>query len=228
MASAQWQCRCGSVQGEVDEASGANVNRVVCYCDDCQAYAHHLGRSDLLDSHGGTDIVQAAPARVTVSKGREQIAGVRLSPKGLYRWYTRCCHTPVGNTVGPQLPFVGLVAQSFTHGSQRADDVFGPPIGAILGRYAIGEVPAKWRGMPFGLVARAITKVLGWKLTGKSWPHPYFDRATKAPLYRSRSCRKRSVRPCVRSADHGPPERRFHSGNGVQITARCGWPRLQA
>ena len=24
-------------------------------------------------------------------------------------------------------------------------------------------------------------KVLGWKLGGRTWPHPFFDRATRAP-----------------------------------------------
>lgn len=183
MATARWQCSCGSVEGEVAGASRASVNRVVCYCDDCQAYAHHLGRSDLLDAHGGSDIVQVAPAAMTITKGHAHIAGVRLKPNGLYRWHTRCCRTPVGNTVSPKIPFVGLVAQSFAQGQQRPDQLFGAPIGAILGRYAIGDVPAKARGMPLGLVARAIRKVLGWKLTGKTWPHPFFEKGTGAPRY---------------------------------------------
>ncbi len=177
------RCRCGTVEARVTEASPGTVNRVVCYCDDCQAFAHHLGRADLLDRNGGTDIVQMAPSTITFTKGHQNLVGLRLSPKGLYRWHTACCKTPMGNTVGPQLPFVGFVAQSFDHDGQHADQVFGKPIGAILGKYAIGEVPAKSRGMPLGLVARAVWKVLGWKLTGKTWPHPFFARGTGAPLY---------------------------------------------
>ncbi|MDX2202446.1 MAG: DUF6151 family protein [Hyphomicrobiaceae bacterium] len=177
MANATVRCRCGAVEGQVANASGRTANRVVCYCDDCQAFAHHLGRADLLDGNGGTDIVQVAPARVTLTKGQEHIAGVRLSPRGLHRWHTTCCNTPFGNTVGPQIPFVGFVAQDFDHDGQRADAVFGKPIGAILGRYATGEVPAKWQGMPLGIVVRALRRVLGWKLTGKTWPHPFFERS---------------------------------------------------
>ena len=48
-------------------ASSTTVNRVVCYCDDCQAFLHYLKRADLLDAHGGTDIVQVyseAPPRL--------------------------------------------------------------------------------------------------------------------------------------------------------------------
>ena len=112
-ASAELRCRCGEVRAVVTNPSPRTVNRVICYCDDCQAYAHRLGRADLLDSHGGTDIVQVAPASLAFVQGQDKIAGLRLSPKGLYRWYARCCNTPVGNTVSPAIPFVGLVTQSF-------------------------------------------------------------------------------------------------------------------
>src|SRR6201988_2315539 len=89
------RCRCGEVVGRVDNASPQKVNRVVCYCDDCQAFAHQLGRADLLNAQGGSDIIQVAPASLTFIKGQNRIAGVRLTPKGLFRWYTTCCNTPV-------------------------------------------------------------------------------------------------------------------------------------
>src|SRR5439155_1113896 len=39
------RCRCGEVVGRVENASPQKVNRVVCYCDDCQAFAHQLCRA---------------------------------------------------------------------------------------------------------------------------------------------------------------------------------------
>jgi hypothetical protein len=159
------------------------VNRVVCYCDDCQAFLHHLDRADLLDSHGGTDIVQVAPASLAFHRGTERIVGLRFTPKGLYRWYASCCRTPLGNTVGPAIPFVGLVAQVFEDAGGAPDGIFGNPIAAIFGKFAIGAPPEGSTGWNLRLYARAIRMVLGWRLSGRGWPHPFFDRATGAPRY---------------------------------------------
>jgi len=182
-ASADLRCRCGEVRAVLKNPSPPTVNRITCYCDDCQAYAHQLGRADLLNIHGGTDIVQVAPASLTFLQGQDRITGLRLSPKGLYRWYARCCNTPVGNTVNPSLPFVGLVAQSFASDRQEPDQLFGEPVGAILGKYAVGEVPKQVRGVSFGLILRSLRLVLSWRFSGKTWPHPFFDQATRQPRY---------------------------------------------
>ena len=175
------RCRCGEVRGTITGASPRTVNRVVCYCDDCQAFAQHLGRADLLNENGGSDVVQVAPATLTFTQGQDRIAGVRLSPKGLYRWHTTCCNTPVGNTLSPAVPFVGLIAKTFD--VPRVDDVVGPPTGAIQGKFAVGEAPAGSTGLNLSLILGAIGKVLGWRVTGKVWPHPFFARETRAPIY---------------------------------------------
>ena len=110
---AELRCRCGEVAGRVKDPAPQSVNRVICYCDDCQAFVHHLGRADLLDEHGGSDVVQVAPSSLSFQRGAERIVGLRLSPKGPYRFYTSCCQTPLGNMVSPALPFIGIVAQGF-------------------------------------------------------------------------------------------------------------------
>jgi len=175
---AELRCQCGEVQGLVKNASPEVVNRAVCYCDDCQAYLHHLGRLDLMLEHGGTDVVQVAPASLTFHRGTERLVGLRLTPKGLYRWYASCCKTPLGNTLGPAIPFVGIVAQAF----ESADDTFGKPRGVAFGKFAVcpgGEVSPK---IDFRLFASMMRKIVGWRLRGQTWPHPYFDRATRAPI----------------------------------------------
>jgi hypothetical protein len=180
---AELRCRCGEVRGSITNPSPRTANRVVCYCDDCQAFAHQLGRADLLDAQGGTDIVQVAPASLMFVQGQGRIAGLRLTPNGLFRWYSSCCNTPVGNTLSPAIPFVGIIAQVFDQGAQHPDGLFGKPIGAIMGKYAIGDAPSGSAGIKLSLLVRAVRMVLGWRLRGQTWPHPFFERDTREPIY---------------------------------------------
>jgi hypothetical protein len=180
---AEFRCRCGQVRGFVADASPRTVNHVGCYCDDCQAFVHWLGRAELLDAQGLSDIVQIAPAAFAFEQGQDRVKGVRLSPKGLYRWYASCCNTPVGNTLTPSIPFVGILAAAFNHDGQRSDALFGPMTGAIMGKYAIGEAPPGTTGIQPSLLMRVISKVLGWRLRGKAWPHPFFTRGNDTPIY---------------------------------------------
>jgi len=116
-------------------------------------------------------------------QGQHHIAGLRLTPNGLFRWYAGCCNTPVGNSLGPSVPFVGIIVQAFDTGAQQPDDLFGKPIGAIMGKYAIGEASDIAKGIKPSLLVRAIRMVLGWRLRGQTWPHPFFERKTRAPIY---------------------------------------------
>ncbi|HEX5661616.1 MAG TPA: DUF6151 family protein, partial [Polyangiales bacterium] len=70
-------CKCGAVHGIAREVSRHNGTRGVCYCDDCQAYAHFLGGADLLDRWGGSDIYQMMPKRVSFDAG-SKLRCVRL------------------------------------------------------------------------------------------------------------------------------------------------------
>jgi hypothetical protein len=181
--NATLQCRCREVRGSVSDVSPNTVNRVVCYCDDCQAFLHHLGRADLLDPCGGSDIVQIAPASLSFVQGKERIVGLRLTPKGLYRWYASCCGTPLGNMVSPAIPFLGIVAQAFESETQTPDELFGKPIGAIYGKYAVGRAPEGSTRFNPKLIARALRMVVGWRIRGRSWPHPFLERASYAPRF---------------------------------------------
>ena len=105
-----FSCRCGTLHGKLVDVSPGAVNRLVCYCDDCQAFAHFLEHPDeVLDEHGGTEIMQMAPSCLKIEGGRDQLACVRFSEKGPFRWYAACCNTPLGNTGDAGLPFLGVI-----------------------------------------------------------------------------------------------------------------------
>ena len=38
-------------------------------------------------------------------------------------------------------------------------------------------------GINLSVLLRAITKVLGWRLRGRAWPHPFFQPKTREPIY---------------------------------------------
>jgi hypothetical protein len=120
------QCRCGTVKGFVDNPRSAN--RLVCYCKSCQAFAHFLGRnSEILDERGGSDVIQILPKNVTFTQGTEALACMRLTEKGLFRWYAGCCSTPIGNTLDTyKISFVGLVHTCLESPGRPLQDAFGP------------------------------------------------------------------------------------------------------
>src|SRR5687768_4861211 len=101
------RCRCGTVRGVAHGVEPGAINHCFCYCDDCQAFAHFLGRADdVLDAWGGTEITQMSQARLAFVSGTDSIAAMRLTEKGLMRWYASCCNTPIGNTLATgAMPF---------------------------------------------------------------------------------------------------------------------------
>lgn len=70
-------------------------NHLKCYCIDCQTAANVLGYQDSLDEWGGTSIFQTIPKYVEFVGGQAHLACLRLSPKGLLRWYASCCNAPL-------------------------------------------------------------------------------------------------------------------------------------
>jgi hypothetical protein len=105
----RFQCQCGTLQGEVSNPGQAL--RAVCYCKDCQAYGRLLGEPQrVLDAQGGTDIVATESRYVKFTAGMESLACLCLSPRGLLRWYAKCCNTPIANTPHDwKIPYAGLV-----------------------------------------------------------------------------------------------------------------------
>jgi len=166
-------CRCGTVQGAVSEAETGN--RLVCYCDDCQAFAERLQAEDALDDCGGTELLQVAPCQIRITAGNEQLRSLRLKPKGLIRWYAGCCNTPLANTVSGGVPFVGLIHSCVDCGG-NADTQLGPIKYYVQGQFA-KKPPAVanvHKAFPLTLLLQAVPNLLWAKMRGRDKPSPFF------------------------------------------------------
>jgi Family of unknown function (DUF6151) len=184
-------CSCGALRGAVRDASPRTGNRVVCYCDDCQAFAHFLRRADdILDQHGGTDIYQTSQGGVTFNAGANHLACVRLTSRGLHRWYAACCNTPIGNTLSSStIPFVGLILRCLVPpGDDPSMDLtLGPARARAFRKFAQGSVSALAAGesMP-RLMLRFGRLVIQWRLRGDQRRSPFFDARTGTPIVKPR------------------------------------------
>jgi hypothetical protein len=118
------QCQCGQLKGYVSRG----LTRGVCYCRDCQAYAHTLGKPrDVLDELGGTELVGALTKDVTITQGLDALACLSLTEKGLLRWYAACCDSPIGNTPRDfKVSFIGLFHTSLRNPAHSLEQSFGP------------------------------------------------------------------------------------------------------
>jgi Family of unknown function (DUF6151) len=178
------RCRCGHVRGVASDVSASTGLRFVCYCKDCQAFAHSLEQPDVLDPSGGTDIFQMPPARVNLTAGTDAMRCLRFSDKVL-RWYTDCCRTPIANTAaGPGFPVIGVVHSFMGHevNGRSRDEALGPPLCRLYERSAVGPLSPNAPGPPsLGAYAGHASKILGWWVRGLNRPTPFFDDRTKAP-----------------------------------------------
>lgn len=173
------KCKCGKVTGTAHGVTPSSGIHLVCLCSDCQAFARYLGREeDLLDSHGGTEIYQIAPCRLKIETGQDQLRIMRLSPKGLFRWYTDCCQTPAGNTMAsPKMPFVGIPIRFFdlSPSDPRFGEAFGPIREKCFGRQARGGKPADAVDKAsLGMLARVSLFLLKGMALGWNQPSSYF------------------------------------------------------
>lgn len=189
-------CSCGTVRGVAHEMSGKSAVRMVCYCTDCQTYAHHLGQSERLDPNGGSEVLQVRPDRVEITEGWEHVEAVSQSPKGAVRWYASCCNTPIANVAGdPKFPFMGLSAL-FVEDSTSRDAAFGPVFARVQGKEARGDTSAldAHDGNPVSALVQVIPRILWWRVTGVWKGSPFLDE-------RGRFRKERTLMPKERRAE---------------------------
>jgi hypothetical protein len=135
-----------------------------------------LRRADLLDPSGGTEVIPVYPADVKIVSGAEELKGIQLGPNHVYRWSTKCCNSPVGNT-RPGNPWFGVQRNMYTVKDPRLlEKTFGDIRARIMGKFATGPVP---KGTPAKMSLSAALSVLPFMLKGKlgrkGTPSPFFD-----------------------------------------------------
>jgi hypothetical protein len=174
------RCYCGHLQGRLAIASAAG--RATCYCKGCQAYARFLGRhEDMLDRHGGTEIIATLPRRLRFTAGTDELACMSLSDTGLLRWYAACCNTAIGNTPrDPKTSYLGIVVGSLSASAAELDRLFGAATLVLNTQSARGEVPR--RGSMFIAGLRIARNIIGSRISGKYRQNPLFDAATAQPV----------------------------------------------
>lgn len=147
----------------------------MCYCDDCQAYMNYIKRPELLDANGGTEVIPAYPVDVKILSGPEQLRCTRLGPKGMFRFSTSCCNTPIGNTA-PHRAWIGLHRRALTaRDPHQLDQILGPIRARIMGEYAKGTPPP---GTPKKMNFRGAIVVLPFILKGK-----FQNKAKTSPFF---------------------------------------------
>ena len=167
------QCECGKLRGQV--AAPEKCTRLVCYCKDCQAFAHYLGKPAILDDKGGSGIVVAHPRQLSFTQGRQYLACMALSEHGMLRWYASCCNTAIGNIArNRKMAFVGLSEACLRDPSTSLERAFGPIRMRSVTKSAMGAVA------PSGLsavvpIAGFAAALLGARITGSYRQTPFFN-----------------------------------------------------
>ena len=156
-----FDCDCGGVSGHLDVRPPHGATHLVCHCDDCLTAAVAMGQP--YPGSAGVAVVQTTPDRVHIDKGADRLGILRLSPRGLYRWYATCCGVPLFNTPPKRgVPYVALHA-----GRVASPEDLGPVRAHVN---AGAESRGLWRAIP-GIIARTAAA----RLTGRWKETPFFD-----------------------------------------------------
>lgn len=175
------QCQCGKLQGQLKDVEKST--RIVCYCKDCQAFAHYLGKAgSMLDGQGGSTILVSQPQQLAFTAGADALACMSLSERGMLRWYASCCNTPIGNTPRSRtMSFIGLSPLCLADHANGLDSAFGPVRMVSCTDSAKGKVSATGiRALPVMIGLGAA--LLGARLGGSYRRNVFFKPGSDAPI----------------------------------------------
>jgi hypothetical protein len=125
------QCPCGSVQGYIQCIHEDSI-RLWCFCDDCREYAEFVasqGGTSVVGEYGETRLVQVCKSDLHLTQGRQWLQLSRKRPPThgkssvyMHRYYSKCCHAPLYQTVD----FLGFVGVHLTVLDDHRSEFDGP------------------------------------------------------------------------------------------------------
>lgn len=174
MSEIPFSCSCGAITGALGIDSPREGNHLVCHCPDCRAAVTHLTGAA---PEAGVELFQTLPDRIHITQGADRLAILRLSPKGILRWYASCCGAPLFNTLkSPKLPFVGIAV------ARLAD---AAPLGPLKGRAYLPRQGGGYRHEGFNRIGLTVLRnMITARLSGRWRDTPFFDEsgAPVAPI----------------------------------------------
>ena len=171
-----WECSCGNVACHFPAKQATNLR---CYCRYCRHFAMDMGTADTLDSAGGANILHVLPDQITFDRGHEHLAVTHYSKKGVCRFYTDCCNTPVGSVPrSPKFPYASLTAFWVNPKSS-----IGPLKFFASKKSAQGPVTDD-PGIPFLTFCRWTIRAIRSRLSGSYKNSPFYDEqgVLRAPI----------------------------------------------
>jgi len=172
-ADIRFSCRCGKLSGALSGVRASEGTHVVCHCDYCRRANAAFGIPGTREA--GVDLWQTTPDRIRIETGAEAMALMRLSSRGVFRWYAACCGTPMFNTMaGPRLPFVGVLVD-------RLDDP--APLGPVVAQGFVEGPDGKSRHVHGGRVVwRFLRRTARARLNGSWRKTPFFTMPDGTPV----------------------------------------------
>lgn len=158
-------CDCGSFQASLKQVNPSQGTHLRCHCNDCRAFVRVLQPDAQL--RNGLHLFQTDPDKIEIIKGVEFFECLTLSPKGMLRWYTSCCKTPMFNTPrSARVPMVSVVTETADEPS-----LFGPVLSDAFVKTSGGKT--KTTGFPV-LIYRFLKRAISSRISGRWKTTPFF------------------------------------------------------
>jgi Family of unknown function (DUF6151) len=127
-------CNCGKVQGYI-AAKREDTIRIWCFCQDCRDYGAFVASlsktaKNIVGEYGESRVVQVCKSDLHITQGQElmQLSRKSAIPNKnqiyMHRYYTKCCHTPLYQTVN----FLGFVGVFLKNLDPALIDQFDGPV----------------------------------------------------------------------------------------------------